>query len=432
MSEFSVPGYDDLHLLGFGTSGEVWRARRRAGGEVVALRRATGVDRATLAAAKTAAATARGLATPHLIRLRTTARVAGEEVLVLDHADGGSLASVLVHRRQLSPGEVVTVVAPLAEALAQAHAVELTHGRLGVSSVLLAADGRPLLDGLGLGGLHDPEDRLDPTGALGAAADVWALGALAHRLLTGEDPGGTSLGELAPTAPVPLVRAVVAALAFDPSARPTAAELAAAVLAACPALPLNGVLAVPPAPAGTRRWRLPSRSTVLVSTGAAAVVVGVVAAGLAWGRRTGVDPVPAAAPALSRVSSAALTRAAPDWRAVVEGLDALRAEAFATGDADLLEGVYLPGSAALADDRTALGRLIAQGATAQGLRHQMRAVAVEAVRSDRVELLLTESLPPYRVVGEQVQLVPAGGLSRHRMVLIKVAQGWRIEQVAAV
>jgi hypothetical protein len=41
---------------------------------------------------------------------------------VLDHARGGSLAALLSRRGRLTPGEVVTIAAPLAQALAAAHA----------------------------------------------------------------------------------------------------------------------------------------------------------------------------------------------------------------------------------------------------------------------------------------------------------------------
>ncbi|MCW2499091.1 MAG: Serine/threonine protein kinase, partial [Frankiales bacterium] len=171
MTAWEVPGYDVLELLGFGTTGEVWRARERASGTVVALRRLAGGDRAAVAAVRREATVVRSLPSPHLVRLRTTVRAGGDDVLVLDHAAGGSLAALLARRGRLDPGEVVTVLAPVADALGQAHQHGLVHGRLGVSSVLLTAQGMPLLDGLGAASLTD-------AGAADPAADVAALGAL--------------------------------------------------------------------------------------------------------------------------------------------------------------------------------------------------------------------------------------------------------------
>lgn len=75
---------------------------------------------------------------------------------------------------------------------------------------------------------------------------MWGLGALGHLLLTGSAPGsapGQSLETLAPRAPLPLVQALEAALAFDATTRPGATDLAVALLAACLALPIEGIVA---------------------------------------------------------------------------------------------------------------------------------------------------------------------------------------------
>lgn len=234
MTQWQVPGYDDLQLLGFGTAGEVWAARERSSGDRVALRRILGGNVEGVAQVRAAATVLRSLPSPHLVRVRTTLRAGQDDVVVLDLADGGPLTALVGRRGSLSPGEVVTAVAPLAEALGQAHAHRLRHGRLGLSSVLLAADGMPLLDGLATAALHDAADGLDPTGVLGDSADVWALGELCRQLLTGMPDA-----DLPPTTPLGLREAVEAALSPDMRSRPTAADLAAALLAACPALPLG-------------------------------------------------------------------------------------------------------------------------------------------------------------------------------------------------
>ncbi|MGZ6793132.1 MAG: protein kinase domain-containing protein, partial [Mycobacteriales bacterium] len=363
MAEWDVPGYDVLELLGFGASGEVWRARERSGGAPVALRRLAGGDRAAVAAVRRQATVVRSLPSPHLVRLRTTTRAGRDDVLVVDHAAGGSLAGVLQRRGTLAPGEVVTAVAPLAEALGQAHAHGLVHGRLRASEVLLTADGRPLLDGLGTAALHDPEDGHDPTGALGASADVWALGALAHQLLTGEQPGPTVLGALAPRAPLPLVRAVESALAFDPTTRPSAADLAAALLAACPALPLQGVVAAAlPEPVRRRlprpRVRRPEglARRVLAGVAVGLALLSVAAVGRLWGHRAVEAPARVAA-------------AGPDWARVVAGLERAREEAFAGADAGRLLDVYAPASPLLSSDQLAVAALGRAGRTADGVEH---------------------------------------------------------------
>ena len=204
------------------------------------------------------------------------------DAVVLDHADGGSLAAVLARRGRLEPGEVVTTVAPLAQALAEAHAHGLVHGHVGLGSVLLSADGRPLLDDLGLAVLRDQGEALDPSGGLAGAADVWALGALAHELLTGEPyTPGVALGS---TVPTPLARTVATAVAFDATSRPDAATFASSLLAACPALPVRGVPAAPPVGPALPAHRRPGRRVLLGTVAGLAVVLGVVATGWWWGR----------------------------------------------------------------------------------------------------------------------------------------------------
>ncbi|MCW2723926.1 MAG: Serine/threonine protein kinase, partial [Frankiales bacterium] len=246
---WTLPGYDVQALLGFGATGEVWRARELATGDTVALKRLrAGADPAALTALRREAALLGTLATPYVVRLRAVLGEDADTVLVLDLAAGGSLAALLGSRGRLDPGEVVTVAAPLAQALAAAHASGLVHGDVSPSNVLFTADGMPLLSDLGLarpvadpvGAVEGTAEYVDPAVAAGgrpdAASDVWALAAVCHHMLSGTPPhDGTSaedvlqaarqgarapLGLLAPTAPRALVAAVEQALRTDPAERP--------------------------------------------------------------------------------------------------------------------------------------------------------------------------------------------------------------------
>jgi hypothetical protein len=413
MSQLHLSGYDDLVLIGFGSLGEVWQACRRGSGETVVLRRVVGASKFALAATREQCVTVRSLPSDHAVTVRTTTRSGEDDVLVLDHAAGGSLSALLAERPALSAGEVVTVIGPLAELLAQAHEAGIVHGRIDLTSVLLDRAGRPLLDGLGLLPLHDPADCHDPTGALRAAADVWALGALGARLLTGQSATKGPLSAQAPTAPVPLVRALEAALAFDPTQRPSAAELAKAVLGACPAAPLgrrSGVQDVADAP----RRRRPSARPFAAAAAIALVLSTVVSVGWAWGR----DGVARAG------------RAAPSWASVLQALDAQRGEAFAQGNPRLLDRVYLPGAPALSADRAALAQLARQGTTAVGLRHLVQATAVVRSTDVLVELDVVEQLAAYALRSARGSVPHAAGPAvRHRMVLRHAAVGWRVAQI---
>lgn len=100
---WDVPGYDVYELLGFGNAGEVWRARHRSSGATVALRRVEGGDRGAVAQIRAQATVVRSLPSAHLVRLRTTTRAGRDDVLVLDEATGGSLASLMLRRGACSP-----------------------------------------------------------------------------------------------------------------------------------------------------------------------------------------------------------------------------------------------------------------------------------------------------------------------------------------
>jgi eukaryotic-like serine/threonine-protein kinase len=296
VNEFLLPGYDIDELVGFGGSGEVWRAREQASGDVVALKR---VRSAGAAAAASGAAGALGeptqrlqreaalLATvqhEHVVRLRSVVPIADGLVLVLDYAEGGSLTALLAARGRLSAGEVVTIGAPLAGALAEVHARGLSHGDITPGNIVFDGAGKPLLADLGVASLAGEQGvavgatagYADPAGfgSAGtggprlAAGDVHGLAAVCFAALAGvppyleTDPSvAQALRPLVPGAPAGLVAAIESALDPDPAARPDAATLGRALFAAC--APAAVRLARPAAPvveAPTREVRPPVES----------------------------------------------------------------------------------------------------------------------------------------------------------------------------
>jgi len=270
----AVPGYVLETLLGRGGSGEVWRARPRRGGEPVAVKVLVAGEPERQARE---AALLGALDHPHLVRLVEVvhqprrggvARVA----LVLELLDGGSLAALLARRGRLRPGEVVTAIAPVAAALAHAHAHGVVHGDLSPGNIVFTAEGRPVLTDLGvarvLGETAAAEvtpPYVDPTvargGAPGPASDVFGVAAAAFHALTGIAPwnaatpadtlavaaGGhlPDLAELAPDAPAELVAVIDRGMAADPHDRGSAAAFALDLRHACRPepvrLPADGV-----------------------------------------------------------------------------------------------------------------------------------------------------------------------------------------------
>lgn len=481
---WSLPGYDVVDLIGAGASGEVWRGREHATGDTVALKRLRpGTDPAGLAALRREATLLRTLDTPYVIRLRA---VVGE-VLVLDHAAGGSLSALLTRRGTLDPGEVVTIAAPLAAGLASAHAVGLVHGDVSASNVLFTAEGMPLLTDLGVarvagesgGDVYGTADYVDPAvaagGEPGPASDVWALAALCHHLLAGTPPHDGStvidildasasgarapLGLLAPTTPRALICAVEAGLSPDPADRPDAAAFSSLLRRAHAAAPVRlGGVRVPPAAAPEthllraappvvpdprrrhrRRHRLPGRALAVGVLGLLVLLAGL--AGW-WSGRAGPPPAAAAVPALSAVP--AITSA--DWPAVLTELDAARAAAYASGDPAALTAVWAPGSPGLAADSEILRTLADQDQVVRGLRHTLRSVDVVAagdvgptgspVASDgTVRLRVVDVLAGHEIrdrAGTVVRAVPARSSASWQLLMRSTPAGWRIETVTAL
>jgi hypothetical protein len=257
-----VPGYVLEELLGRGGSGQVWRARPRGGGDPVAVKVLVRGDPARQVRE---AALLAELDHPHLVRLHRVVRreVRGgpaEVSLVLDLLAGGSLATLLARRGRLRPGEVVTTLAPVAAALAQAHERGIVHGDLSPGNVVFTAEGRPVLTDLGTARLVGDAARAEVTpayvdpvvargGAPGPASDVFGVAAAAFHALTGiapwnaADPDGTlsvaaggrlpHLALLAPDAPEELVQVVERGLSPEPHLRGTAGALALDLRHAC-------------------------------------------------------------------------------------------------------------------------------------------------------------------------------------------------------
>lgn len=168
-------------FLGFGAGGEepvtaavkvyAEHQRDRAEVEIQALSRVTGA---------------------HVVRLSDLANApGGGAALILERLELGSLAQLLENRAALTPGEAVTILAPLARAVDELHAAGVSHGSLSPLRVLFRADGAPVLIGFGAAGLHESAQTPARLAELQTVhADRVALAALARLVL--ERAGGAS------------------------------------------------------------------------------------------------------------------------------------------------------------------------------------------------------------------------------------------------
>ena len=490
-----VAGYELRHVLGRGSGGEVWLASERATGEAVAVKCVRpGADIATRDRLRREAAVLAGIDHPHVLRLRSVVGCAGsgdEVALVLDLATGGSLARLVARRGPLPAGEVVTVLVPLADALAEVHAHGIVHGDVTPANVLFAAGGRPVLADLGVARLvagGDPGPAAgtpgfrDPHRVWGVdpAGDVHGLAATCFLALTGEPPydddrpgGGDGVRRRLAAAGHggPLLEVLERVLDAPPGERPGASELARLAYACCPAEPVRlepgplvdpvtgpegaapltvvsarrrpEPLAVPsPGPRTHRRVRArrPAllagwRQGLAVLGGALAVTTAAVT-GIAWaGSGSGSAParglVPAAgAPAGGSPATAALpTRS---WAAVLGSLDARRSAAYATGDPQRLAGVYTAGSPAGRRDAAELAGLRGAGLRAEGMRLRILQVT-ELRRTDRhVRLRVVDVLRRHRLVdgsGAVVERRPGRTAATWSVTLARDEGRWRVYDV---
>ncbi|MEH1012044.1 serine/threonine-protein kinase [Micromonospora sp. CPCC 206060] len=195
--------------------------------------------------------------------------------VVMELVDGESLTARLTRSGRLPWREAVTVGAEVASALATAHARGVVHRDVTPGNVMLTATGARVVD-FGISALVGESDttpngallgtpaylapeRLD-RGQVSPATDVYALGLLLYRMLTGRLPWRASTGtqmlrahlytEPAPMGPVDGLPEEVAhlvhrCLAKQPADRPDSAEVARTLAGAAG---LAAVVPVSPAP----------------------------------------------------------------------------------------------------------------------------------------------------------------------------------------
>jgi hypothetical protein len=443
-----VPGFIITGEPTPSSSGSQWPAVRSLDGHPFALKV---VPVADLAKAQALAAEQMALHdrvdSEHVVRQHAAVALAdGTVALVLDEVKGGSLAQLLGSRGQLTPGETVTTIAPLLQALDDLHAAGVVHGQLAPGSVLFTMDGRPLIgdlavaalmgrqvgsrDGTQTSGFVAPE--LIGEAAPSPASDVYAMGALAWFCLAGSPPAPAprraSLARLSPGTPAELVEVVTACLAVDPAARPSAGAAAVEVFDAAPAQTVALASLADPAADITRRIRAGAacvsdpgalgagkaikRPKAGLAFGVVAFVVAVaLGVGGTWFfRRAPVDAHPAASriatpaqqhvrvpptpastrpplqPATPRLAAARLLQALVDARAL----------AYVARDSSRLGLVYAPGAAQAGMDRRNIATARKNGGTYLGLTFLVQDVAFLDGRPGTARLRATVVTPAYK------------------------------------
>ena len=213
MSE-SIGHYAILGLVGSGSHGPIYRARDTKVGRTVAVRLLSGAlpDPLRRSRAIHLIQPYTALSHPHVATLFEVGEHMGSLYLVHEFVPGDSLAT-LIGGRPMNIRRAVDLATQVADALAEAHALDLVHGAVNPGTVVVTPKGHAKVldvgltawtreDGQGLtadrlaavGGVLGPESigYMAPEQVLGSAvdtrADLFALGALLYEMLTGEAP----------------------------------------------------------------------------------------------------------------------------------------------------------------------------------------------------------------------------------------------------
>ncbi len=429
---------------------------------------------------------------PHLIAVHQFLDTDQGPALLMDYASGGSVGQLVGARGPLPIGEVVTMLTPVAQALAYLHENGVTHADVSPGNVLFTAEGMPLLSDLGVsrllgeavGGERGTPGFAPVNGDLqdrsGPGIDVYALGALAWYALTGRVPAATvsrpPLSVLIPEVPTEFTTLIESALSENGRVRPSAAEFARLVYDCAEALPVDLVpsahitvlpelrtrRSVHQQPAKKGFFRKPRRQsskakrgharlTWILSTGAALLVLG----GLFAGFVTTQDPTSTADETVATSSTGSdrsaegsknggvgkpsslepllkETRSDDPVTALV-ALAQLRAESYQQGDPALLTHVNADGSAAMKADLLSLESLKSTGHKLTGVAFTLEEIAIQpgaSAESTHVEAtVVTSGYTEEDASGQKVRVQKAESTRQFVFTLRQMADGWRISDV---
>ena len=198
-------------LIGRGGMGQVYLAEEAASGRRVALKLLPAVfagDERFRARFERESRLAASLSHPHVVPVHATGDEDGTLWMSLGFVDGPDLRSVIAEHGRMHPGDAALIVSQVAGGLDAAAAEGLVHRDVKPGNVFVEADGgRPhaYLGDFGLSKAADSQSGLTGTGMflgtiayaapeqiqaelVDATVDVYALGAVLYKALTGEVP----------------------------------------------------------------------------------------------------------------------------------------------------------------------------------------------------------------------------------------------------
>ena len=261
----SIAHYKILERVGDSRLGEVFRARDTRLGRTVAIKvppDSIQNDPARRDALVAAARTAATLSHPNIALLYEAGDDNGRVFLACEFVPGDSLDRVIAGR-PLNPRRAIDLTAQIADALADAHAADMSHGNLTADAVTVTPKGNAKVLDFGFAAWTRADGQ-----AGGELEDVRALSRLFFEMLTGRAPAGdrvpptTVNKSLAPEVDAVALKDYELAVTFAAELRAVAAILEARAEAADKSRPA-------PLRAGARRSKAPVIVLALAALAAA-------------------------------------------------------------------------------------------------------------------------------------------------------------------
>ena len=140
-----------------------------------------------------------GLSHPHIITIFDV----GENYFVMEYLEGTDLLNLMAEKGPLSLDETLSIVSPVADALAYAHGRGVFHRDIKPANIMLFPDGRPVITDFGLAHLESTvmtaagqflgsPSYMSPEQVLGEnitpRADIFSLCVVTYEMLTGKKP----------------------------------------------------------------------------------------------------------------------------------------------------------------------------------------------------------------------------------------------------
>jgi serine/threonine-protein kinase len=227
---------------------------------------------------------------PNIVRILSYGEAEGLSYFAMEYVSGSDLGHMLQQQSTLSLEQALSFGSQIAGALAEAEAQGVVHRDLKPSNIMVDSLGRAKVTDFGVAHLQDAATQLTKTGLflgspeyaspeqatgkpLDIRSDIYALGAILYRALSGQPPvSGDSplamitrivteplipIGEVNPQLPAPVCRLIDTMMAKDPGERYQHPNEVIEAIDRCIAelkmdVPLTGMKHVPLAAAGPR------------------------------------------------------------------------------------------------------------------------------------------------------------------------------------